>query len=420
MSASCAPVWARFSFSCILFGPVVGLPQSTWEGKSRLLSCSGQGAGRPKRSADEPERLKRDTQATKLREAARLRLQQLFGCALTINAADVPDAVRSSIDLVINGSHKTFRYMLLTGLLAAVTDKSLHPRCLQINAGIPGAFDARSLCQKVIVPFEKTFLQGRLGASNEPFANKSARFAMIERTNNVRKGSDAVLLNALYDALEMVRDGSDEMRRTSFCYALALVLRRAPHEASVIELEPVTSSMLDSDAFFDFFEAHTKGVSAVATISAFFRMFYGKGTKVIVHPATESGSSSKEVGDIDLIFSDGRKYAVEVKDKPYGEVDVNHACEKAIAAGVRKVVFAIGASAMRSNVHQGALTDFWAEKGLELTFLRIEGSLAVAMAITDGAGRREMANSIYQSLVEMNAPDEVMELFRRTFKDKAA
>jgi len=359
--------------------------------------------------------LKKDSQATKLREAAQLRLQQLFGHALNIEPAQLPDDLRLSIEEVINGPHKTFRYMLITGLLAAVTDKSLHPRCLQMNANIDGAFDARSLCQKVIVPFEKTYLQGRLGASNEPFANKSARFAMIEKTNNVRKGVDTQLLNALYDALEIVRAGDDLLRKKAFCFALSVVLKRPPHEASVMELAPIASSCLESGAFFDFFEAHTKGVSAVATIAAFFRMFYGKGTKVVVHPANESGASSKEVGDIDLVFADGKRYAVEVKDKPYSEIDVNHACEKAIASGVTKVVFAIGSAAQKSDVPRGALSDFWAEKGLELTFLRIDGSLAVAMAISDGNGRKEMANGIYRALVEMNAPDDVMSLFEKTF-----
>ena len=98
--------------------------------------------------------------------------------------SEVVDGVRN----VLCGPHKTFRYMLFTGLLAAVSDKNLHPRCLQVNARVPGAFDARSLCQKVVVPFEKKMLNGRLGASNEPFANKSARFDMIKKTTTSERG----------------------------------------------------------------------------------------------------------------------------------------------------------------------------------------------------------------------------------------
>ena len=70
------------------------------------------------------------------------------------------------------------------------------------------------------------FMQGSGSAANEPFANKSARFAMIDRTNNVRKGQDTLLLNSLCDGLEAVRDDDAEMRRRAFCYAMSLVLRR--------------------------------------------------------------------------------------------------------------------------------------------------------------------------------------------------
>ena len=364
--------------------------------------------------------MKKETPSSKLRETAKLRLQQLFGSSLSETGEGLPPKLLADIGFVVNGPHKTFRYMLVTGLLVAVTDPTLDPLCLQMNAGGKGAYDARSLCQKVVVPFEKTFLQGRLGASNEPFANKSARFAMIDRTNNVRKGQDTLLLNSLCDGLESVRDGDAEMRRRAFCYAMSLVLRRPPHDASVVELAPVRSSTLDSAAFFDFLASRTKGVSAVAVLAAFFRLFYAKGTKVVVHPATESGASSKEVGDIDLEFSDGRRYAVEVKDRPYGGVDVGHACEKAAKRGVGKVVFAIGEAAKRSTVSQGALTDFWAGKGVELTFLKIDESLGVALAILDGDGRRDMANAIYRSLVEMNAPDDVMALFDRCFREDVA
>lgn len=132
--------------------------------------------------------------STKLRQVAQLRIQQLFGSALTETGESLPLNVRDGIERIINGPHKTFRYMLMTGLLVAVSDSRLNPRCLQMNAGCEGAYDARSLCQKVIVPFEKTFLQGRLGASNEPFANKTARADMIDEHIHVRKGIDTIPL----------------------------------------------------------------------------------------------------------------------------------------------------------------------------------------------------------------------------------
>lgn len=355
--------------------------------------------------------------STKLRQVAQLRIQQLFGSALTETGESLPPTVRDGISRIINGPHKTFRYMLVTGLLVAVSDSRLNPRCLQMNAGCEGAYDARSLCQKVIVPFEKTYLQGRLGASNEPFANKTARADMIDERIHVRKGRDTILLETICEVLELVRQGDSALRKTAFVYALSVILKRPANSATVLETGPIESSGLDANSFFSFFEAHTKGVAAVAVLAAFFRMFYEKGTKVKVHPVTESGASSREVGDIDLEFNDGRCYAVEVKDKTFTDVDVSHACEKALAAGVRKVIFAVGHSAEKAKVSRAALVDCWADRGLELSFLTIADSLGVALVISDEGGRREFATNIYESLVEMNAPDEIRELFKKAFQE---
>ena len=360
--------------------------------------------------------MKKESASSKLRAVARMRIDQYFMSALTETGAGLPPNVIDGVRNVLCGPHKTFRYMLFTGLLAAVSDKSLHPRCLQVNAGIPGAYDARSLCQKVVVPFEKKMLNGRLGASNEPFANKSARFAMIEKTNNVRKGADREALFMLYDVLEFVRIANEETRVKVFKYALSVISKLPPSKSSVTVLPPICGTDIAADAFFSFFESHTKGVSAVATLAAAYRLLYTKPMKMRVHPATESGASSKEVGDIDVELPDGLKIAIEVKDKPYKDVDVNHACEKALGASVGKVIFAVGASAEKVRVHEGALIDFWAEKGVELSFLKISGLLGVATAIGSAEDRHRMATDIGSALDEMNAPMEVKELFAKIFK----
>ena len=345
-----------------------------------------------------------------------MRIDQYFVSALTETGAGLPPDVADGVRNVLCGPHKTFRYMLFTGLLAAVSDKSLHPRCLQVNAGVPGAFDARSLCQKVVVPFEKKMLNGRLGASNEPFANKSARFDMIKKTNNVRKGADQKALNMLYDVLEFVRNDDDEVRVKTFKYALSVISKLPPSKSSVTGLPPISATDIGVDAFFRFLESHTKGVSAVATLAAVYRFLYTKPMKMKVHPATESGASSNEVGDIDVELPEGRKIAVEVKDKPYTDVDVNHACEKALTAGVGKVIFAVGACAEKTRVQEGALIDVWAEKGVELSFLKISGILGAATAISSADDRHRMASDIGRTLDEMSAPMEVKSLFARIFK----
>ena len=69
------------------------------------------------------------------------------------------DDISASIQTVLKGNHKTYKYVLINGLLAKATNDKINALALQAGAPITGAFDARTLCHKVIVPFERDFLQ---------------------------------------------------------------------------------------------------------------------------------------------------------------------------------------------------------------------------------------------------------------------
>lgn len=360
------------------------------------------------------------TRTSDLHAAAKLRLQDYLVVSAQDTGAGIPVEVRAKICAVINGRRKTYRYMLFTGLLVAVTDHALHPRCLQLKADCDGAFDARSLCKQVVVPFEKEILKGRLGGSCDPYVSNPARLPMVEKDNDAKSRLDREMLGCLYDVLEDARCSDEARRKALFRYAYSLVLQLPPTESTVADYVPKDAPGLTPEKFFDFLAAHTQGASAVVTLAAFFRRYYSKDAKVIVHPVNESGASSNEVGDIDLAFADHRAYAVEVKDKPYGAVDVNHACEKALKANVHRVIFAYGPGATRRCSSEGALIGLWMEKGVELTFMSIEASLGIAMSASDAVVRREFANEIGRLLSEMTAPPEAVESFRSIFCGSAA
>jgi len=367
---------------------------------------------------------KRNQRTAELHAAAKLRLQDFLLPCVGDTGADLNPGIRTSIATVINCDRLTYRYMMFVGLLVAVTDKKLHPRCLQMKAkdvlAAVGkeAFDARSLCKNVVVPFEKMVLKGKLGGSGDPYVSNPARLPMVSPGNDVKSAHDRELLEQLYSVLELANDGNELTRRHMFSYAYALVLKRPANETSLLQFGGQDTPELISDMFFDFLEENSQGVAAVAVMAVFFRQYYGVDTRVVVHPINESGASPKEVGDIDLRFKE-KAYAVEVKDKPYGEVDVNHACEKALKADVHKVIFVYGSHVGSKRPCDGALTRYWLEKGIDLTFMSVESSLALAMAMSDTTARMEFANGIAQVLIEMKAPQSVIVLFKKIFKKES-
>ena len=96
-------------------------------------------------------RMKNGPDTTKLYKAAKLRLYDYLLPSQTATGDGLPTVVRDAIFDVINCKRKTYRYMMFVGLLVAMTDKSLHPRCLQLQSGCEGRTIhvrfARTLCR---------------------------------------------------------------------------------------------------------------------------------------------------------------------------------------------------------------------------------------------------------------------------------
>lgn len=105
-------------------------------------------------------------------KAARETLNALWATAQGESVApkNVPQEILQAISASTNSNTLTYRYVLPTQLLAKFIDPSLDCRALQARSPRPGAFDARSVCHKVIVPFDRENNRV-LGGSAEPYLN---------------------------------------------------------------------------------------------------------------------------------------------------------------------------------------------------------------------------------------------------------
>ena len=78
-------------------------------------------------------------------------------------------------------------------------------------------------------------------------------------------------------------------------------------------------------------------------VSALEHLYYNGINKVIPHKVNESGSSSKEIGDIDIYSSsDQLLSSIEVKDKDFTKEDVEFAIHKFASEKISKSLFIYG------------------------------------------------------------------------------
>lgn len=116
--------------------------------------------------------------AQELKDACKIELDDQWSEINNLVDKTVPfinDArLRTLIKQSINSETKSYRYVLLTQLLAKISDPTLNSRALMMRSDLAGAFDPRSLCKEVVVPFDGNN-ENVLGGSQDPYVSKPLR-----------------------------------------------------------------------------------------------------------------------------------------------------------------------------------------------------------------------------------------------------
>lgn len=278
------------------------------------------------------------------------------------------------IEKVITGTHLTYRYILMTALIAKATNDKCNPLALQAGAELNGAYDARSVCHKVLVPIERELLNGRLGSSNEPFLNKPARYQELSLSNAVRRGNDLDLLKTSIKILEKI-EFSHHAYDCLKDAILATFKRKSKDINDYLQLKPEINQQTSFIRFAELlieksFEGETCSLLVGLTYNI-MSLSLSKDFDVRVHKSNQAGSSSNEISDVDVYHENNLLYTVEVKDKIYSESDVNHAISKAVMSGINSIVFAVGPRGSLQGRSQSDLIYEWSRKGVNLFFVDV-------------------------------------------------
>ena len=267
------------------------------------------------------------------------------------NATYYPNATCSHqdfIDYVVDNTHLTYKYILFTALLAKATDESINPLCLQKKSTLPGAYDARTICHKVIVPFEMETLDKALGGSNEPFLNKPARFPELSKNNAVRRGNDKAILDSLCDNLPLIKTSSDAFQCLVYLLCKLIKIRDAQRKTLVFTVNDNANLPSKLMSFIEaaLIQSH-EGETLTLMIAGIYHLLYLDYADAVVevHPVNESGASSKEISDLDIYINQELISSNELKDKDFAETDVRHAADKVINAGGNHMLFIMGPQA---------------------------------------------------------------------------
>ena len=262
------------------------------------------------------------------------------------------DKITQNIEEILSASHKTYKYILVTGVLAKATNEKANPIALQAGAEIVGAYDARSLCHNVLVPFERDFLHNILGGSNEPFLNKPARFTHLSKDNAVRRGRDKEILLLLIETLSAIHNSKQAKQylACAFKFLESKIEEASNNGGDGIDYNPTLIEIYEFA--IKFIEKAQEGETCaivIGTLEAMLHESYNVECTVKTHKVNQCGASSKEVGDIDVFINKKFSHAIEVKDKSFTPYDLEHAFKKIIENHGTKGAFIFGPHAKYDN-----------------------------------------------------------------------
>lgn len=321
------------------------------------------------------------------------------------NSSVTNPPLQKVIDSVLGSNHKTYKYILFTAILAKAADESVNPLALQAGAALEGAYDARSICHKVIVPFEGKYVRGSLGGSNEPFLNKPARFTMLSKHNAVRSGGDRDLLFSLCDNLPELQSSAEAMQ--SLIYFIKKLISISERDPFHFEID--TARFNDDYAmvaqFLDSFLNHKERgeiltLAVTATLNEYFKN--KEEYKVEPHNTNQSGSSSREVSDLD-VYRNGEIFALfELKDKNFSVEDVEHAVGKAVKAGFYTLNFVYGRSIKFDSIEVEALRQELLTESFTLNVVAADPFLWSLLSIIPDVNFTRMVNGMIATINDCN------------------
>ena len=230
-----------------------------------------------------------------------------------------PPAVLEQIKQILLARDVAFKYMLVTGLLGKLTNPAVHPRALQAQGDLAGAYHARSLCHKVIVRFEKDTKLNLFGRSNEPLVGKPARHPVHDKANKQLKNKR--LAAVLHDVLEIAR-----------CATPAEV------EAMLVAADLVANLGHVLDFVQEFLKEGDSCARLVAVTGAFLSLLSESYTVKVYH-STASDQFAGTAGDIEVYAGKSLYSAYECKHRPLNLDDVRHGIDKSKTKGVPEYCF---------------------------------------------------------------------------------
>lgn len=322
--------------------------------------------------------------------------------------AFVPSELKERLEKIFASKTKTYQYAVVTQLLAKLDDPTKDARCIQKLEGDSDSsrFDARSLCSKVVVPWERK-AGSPLGLKDDPYVNNPMRVPDFSHTYQ-HKQKDKKTWTELVALFEHVQQHPASAR--SLLLQTLLMIRLLREEQNVKFPSPQRASLQDTLAVtHDFLKTRSGGARLQVVGFAVFdalRKTWGIFDEVITSPVNVSDASSGKSADV-ICRRDGEVVmACEVKDR---DLNIEMLHGTITNARLEKVTELFALIRGKDESHEKEMTtriDREFKHGMNVYLLESDSFLALVLALIGETGRQHYLRSIVEGMAIMNFPFE--------------
>jgi len=317
------------------------------------------------------------------------------------NVLDDP-LLLESIRAAVNSRTKTYRYVLPTQLAAKVAEPRVDSRCLQASRGGEGAFDARTVAHKVVVPFDQEN-ERVLGGSVEPYVNNPLRVSEVSSRHRAAQKNQTDWDHLCTVLNEVERQNTPLFSRQVLKQTLIEVYRRLS-QVKVAYPAPLRISLDRTiELVEDFLSEQSGGDRLLALTSALFATIgrrFGLFLTVQRASITAADAATGLLADLECISENGETVlAVEVKDR---ELTVSQLRGKLSTLREKRVaeIFVVAQRGVAQG-QEGEVQDVIAREfvsGQNIYTTDLVSLARSALALTGEQGRREFLAAVGEQL----------------------
>ena len=328
-------------------------------------------------------------------------------------------AVDERLSKLLRSNSISHRFATVTQIAGHYFDRARNPLVMQSSAAEAGAWDARSYCSNIIVPW----LRGHdspLGTSPDPYVNNPLRRPLIVAAPNGVRSHTLQLWQALHGVLIETSQSSEKVS-AQLLQCLAILRRLVDEQDNPLILPLLVSPQSTLKIVDEFLAVRSGGDRSLAIVWAAFEIFFKNAlglTRIERAAINSADASSGLFGDVNCYnVKDDLVLSVEVKERSLSLADATDSFAKLIYD--QKIRFLFSAPTLEhvdaSAISAAAILEF--KKGVTVHFVSPSELLRVGLLISEPESASLFLAAVEGSLTKYNNQPSNRQAWRDIVRD---